>query len=98
MGNINTFTRFTGVTGSNMGTHTVTAAEATANTVSIQTDFRDFTKVIVQVRDSDGDEKTSGARITFSGSAGTVTVADQGTFALAEDDVITYLIMDDLQF
>ena len=92
MGDTKRFTHFTGVTGTNFGTHTVTAAEATANTLTIDTTFEDSSFILVQVRDSAGDDKTAEARITVDTDTGEITVADNGAFTLATNDVISYIL------
>ena len=86
------FTNHAGVRGDNFNTYTVTSADVTANSATIQTDFTGFTFVIVQVRDSAGDIKSDEARVTFSGTAGTITVADQGGFSLVANDTISYIV------
>lgn len=71
------------------GSHTVTSAEATANTLSI-TLPTSCTGFIVHVTDSTGDTKTADAIITVSTT--TLTVADgAATFNLVAGDIVHYI-------
>ena len=76
------------------GTHTVTAAEATANTLtidlsaSLETDS--ITGVIAQATRANN-VVTADMDITFTSTS--VTFADGTTFNLTENDVITYIVL-----
>ena len=75
------------------GTYTVTAADATANSVTLDFSaaFEDGTVsgVIAQVTRA-GNVATSDLDITTSGNS--VTFADGTTYALTADDLITYIV------
>ena len=73
-----------------MGTYTAVAADATADTLSIDTGLTDATMFIVQILRADVDV-TGDAVISLS--SGVLTVADgASTYAITADDVINYLV------
>lgn len=77
-----------------VGTHTVTSAQASANTSII--DLSDAMKVVeggvVQIVDSGNNVVTSDADITFGGTAGTLTVADGSTYNTTAGYLIRYVV------
>ena len=75
------------------GTHTVTSAEATAGTLTLDFSLAfendTITGVIAQVTRA-GNVVTADLDITYTGTS--VTFADGTTFDLTADDVITYIV------
>lgn len=70
------------------GRHVVTAGEATANTLDIETGMTVISSQIVQVLRA-GNVVTSDADVTVTD--GTITVADGSSFNLTADDVINWV-------
>ena len=77
-----------------VGIHTVTSAEATANTLTIDlsNDMAAVEDGVIQIKDSGNNVVTADADITFGGSAGTVTIADGSTLNLTAGYTISYIV------
>lgn len=71
------------------GSHTVTAGEASANAVAIDTGLSTITSAIVQVLNA-GNVATSDADVTWSD--GILTIADGSTYNTVAGYVINYIV------
>ncbi len=70
------------------GNHVVTAGEATATTLTINTGLASISTAIVQTLDNTNADRT-GAQITFAGNA--ITVSNAGAFTLAAGYIIRWI-------
>ena len=73
-----------------MGSITVSAAQAAANTCVIATGLTTIAFAIVQVKDTGNNVVTSDADVTFAN--GNLTVADGSTYNTVENYIITYTV------